>query len=121
MNFSRSVHWVRKGPHRATALDIADWFAEQGQYARAGLYYVLLDDPRAQAAIEKAATDLPAPLFGWFYSTAMLSEEQRSHPLIKRIESDLGITPEWRLELCRRAATLPPETHIKCDPSKYEP
>ncbi len=69
---------------------------------------------------DKAATDLLFPLMGWFYQTEVLSEEQRNHPLVRRIESNLGLTPEWRLELCRRAATLSAETHISCDPGKYK-
>ena len=56
---------------------------------------------------------------GWYHETALLSSEQHGDPFVRELEDALGLTREWRLELCRRAATLPPETGIACDPDNY--
>jgi hypothetical protein len=105
--------------NRDVATDVADWFAAQGMDARAGILYLRIGDPRATDYLERG----PEPRFDrlfWSFATLHLTPELREHRLIVDVEDKLGFTKEWRLEFCRRAMTLPPETYISCDPARYE-
>ena len=100
------------------ATQAADWFAEEGLHARAGIFYLRLDDPRASDYLTRQAEPYLDRYF-WSLATLHLTPQLRKHPLIVDLEDALGFTRQWRLELCKRASTLPPESHITCDPEKY--
>jgi len=102
---------------RATAA--AEWFEHHGQHLRAALYYFLLHDPRAQRELELGRAEPPYLLLAWSFETAVVPVERRMEPLYTELEDLLGLNSEWRLEMCRRASRLPPETMISCDPGKY--
>lgn len=57
----------------------------------------------------------------WSTWQPLLPDQLRDHELVTRVESALGLTPEWRLELCRRIQRqFPPESGLSCNPAKYE-
>ena len=53
------------------------------------------------------------------FDRILVDPDKRDHPLLVEFYSKLGFTPEWRSELCRKASTMPPETHISCDPTRH--
>ena len=103
------------------ARGIAEEAEKQGRLASAAAMYIRLDDPRAEGVIDEIAKTPEFHRMFWLYNRLFLDpDEQASHPLVLKLEAVLGYTPEWRLELCERAAALPPESKTTCDPSKYE-
>lgn len=101
------------------ARSTAERLAEDAYHGMAGILYLRLGDTRAQAQLTLAAESPYFERFPWFQNTVHLTPELREHPLILKVNDALGFTKAWRLELCKRASTLPPESHITCDPSKY--
>jgi len=85
----------------------------------AGIRYLILNDPRAERFLSLAGETPSHWRNVWAYATAIIPPELREHPLILDLEEKLGFDKAWRLELCKRAATLPPESLITCDPGKY--
>ena len=56
----------------------------------------------------------------WIYVLPWIEDRLRDHPEIVKLQSYMGFTKEWRLELCKRAQNMPPESRIGCDPANYE-
>ena len=53
------------------------------------------------------------------YIRASLPREDRQSDIWLELERRQGYTPEWRLELCEKAALWPPESGITCNPADY--
>ncbi len=104
----------------ATASAAAQRLADDRMHTLAGVFFLRLNDPRAEEQLELAAAEPQFERFAWFHSAMHLGPALRDHPLIRNLEDAMGFSRLWRLELCKRAATLPPESHITCDPTKYE-
>lgn len=100
---------------RETAVRIADELAAQGL---GGAPYLRLGNPRANDQLAAAAPTADPAYVGIFLM--VLTPDLREHPTVRTYLDSVGLTKAWRLELCRRAATLPPTTWISCDPAKYE-
>ena len=86
----------------------------------AGIIYLRLGDERAEKQFDLAASP---PYFDrrfMFAFMGFIPSEHRELPTVRRALDKMGFTHKWRLELCRRASTMPPHTGIGCDPSKYE-
>ncbi len=106
---------------RAAAIAAVESIAEAGWYAPAGVLYVALEDDRATAALDTAATP---PFLRINYLGAylvLLPVEKRNDPRLRRMLDAMGFTLEWRLEYCRRIAAYPPELGPRCDPRRHEP
>ncbi len=102
------------------ARTIAFAHANRGRNGAAALMLLRLGD--ATAAAEQFALEAPTAhyrLWDWMYWTTILTPELRQHPSVLAHEAAMGITPEWRLELCTRASNMPEHTRIRCDPEKY--
>ncbi len=82
---------------------VADEYLNRGEHLRAAVYLFVLEDPRTEATVDLALRDPPYPLWGW-YHYRILTPEQRDDPLIRKLAASLGLTREWRDELCRRIA-----------------
>lgn len=94
--------------------------AELGSHAAAGISYLRLDDPRAEQQLRLAEPDAPFIRRDWLRHVAFTPPELRTHPAFVRLQDALGYTEAWRREFCRRASTMPPHTHVTCDPSQFE-
>ena len=99
----------------------AEALAEAEIYLWAGIAFLRLgQEDRASELLQQAGA--PEALDRWYiYNATMFTPpELRRHPEIRKVYNKLGYTDEWRLELCRRASTLPPDTGITCEPAIYE-
>lgn len=72
------------------------------------------------ASVTKRLLDaaMSAPQWGKYWidaAEAVMSPQQRASDQWRTFRSRLGYTDSWRRELCRRMATLPPETGLTCD------
>ena len=84
------------------------------------LSLLVLGDARVAIFLEKALHSQLTTRDVWRYVSLMyIPPEFREHPIVRELEDAMGHTKEWRLELYKRAATLPPESHISCDPETY--
>ncbi len=98
----------------------------QNQIERGGFINLLdlgfEDDARLvlEYWLERMPGALPFAHVNWQFGTqAQTPQHLRDHPLARRWADNMGYTYEWRLELCKRAATFPPESKINCDPARY--
>lgn len=82
--------------------------------------YLMADDARAHEAF---VSTLASPHW-WKYWTDIfewkIPPRFRNTSTWQSYRTGLGYTDAWRLEICRRASTVPPETGLTCDPKKYE-
>ena len=105
-----------------TAETIVRSFVAEGANRRAALGYLRLGDETAAAEqfnIVKAHETSPG-LFLWASGKVMLEPTQFRHPLILDYEAHLGIGARWRRELCSRAARMPRESYLDCDPTQLD-
>jgi DNA-binding winged helix-turn-helix (wHTH) protein/TolB-like protein len=81
-------------------------------------------DVRAEQVLaDRLADVLASPRWGkhWIDEVEWaMSPADRGSPIWKTFRNGLGYTDEWLLELCRRMATLPPESHLYCDLQEFE-
>ena len=98
----------------------AQSLSSQEVHVWAAMLYLMADDPRAHEAFMSA---LVSPVW-WKYMTDhyewWIPARLRNTPTWRSYVAGLGYTDAWRLEICRRASTVPPETGLVCDPKKYE-
>lgn len=105
---------------RATAIALT--LAEIPVASRiSGMAYLRLGKwDKASEQFNKAQNDTTFGLNFWAFNSLILDTASRSHPLVTEFEASKGVTPQWRRELCRRAAQLPASTHISCDTGQYD-
>jgi hypothetical protein len=101
-----------------TALQLIETAAREGRHDLAAGGYLRLGDPRATAEFRLAAETFDRGFVGLALATT--PAEFRESPPFRAFLDALGFTKAWRHELCVRASTMPPETGIHCDPSKYQ-
>ncbi len=78
-------------------------------------------DELAQQVADKSLARPPAvTLWHWTENRWRVPDSLSDHPLTQRFTEASGYTNAWRLEVCRRVARqFPPESGLRCDPSKY--
>ncbi|MEZ5550243.1 MAG: winged helix-turn-helix domain-containing protein [Pseudomonadales bacterium] len=104
---------------RARATEAAEQIHGLGDAVLAGVLALRLGDSRATGWLAEPLSP-QFQRFWWWKARALMTGAIAEHPSILAVEAALGFTPQWRLELARRAATLPADSHICCDPALYE-
>ncbi len=91
-------------------------------YHRSAAWLMLLrlDDPRAEEYMRLAAANAAFIRNEWRTIAPYIPDDLRKRATVRRLIAAVGFTPEWRLELCRRASTFPAESHVSCNPADYE-
>jgi hypothetical protein len=111
------VAWVTGD--RETGLAIADATAERGMHAWSAIAYMVWDDPRADEYFKLASQPPHVARRDIQLYQLAIPPKYRNDPRVLDMLRAFGFTPEWRLELCRRASSLPQQSGISCDPTKY--
>lgn len=100
------------------ATAVAEAMRDAHRPDRAGHLFFALGDPRAGEELARASRFMDPAYLGLGFM--LLSPGQRDADVYRCFLDAMGLTSEWRLELCRRAATMPRKSFISCDPHKYE-
>ena len=102
----------------ARAAAAADRAGKHGAVDAAAMMYLRLNDPKADDYFAIATQGPSYNRFNYYHLTPLLTPELRSHPLVRAYEEAMGFTSEWRTKLCRRAAELPTDSGISCNPDR---
>ncbi len=109
-----------KANNVAEARSAADWLADNGFLEFAGMMFLRMNDPRAEATLIKASTGNPPHVrWVWPYAKQHLRPEQLDHPWVVAADNALGYTREFKLELCKLANLMQTREGLRCDPSNY--
>ncbi|MEZ5549344.1 MAG: winged helix-turn-helix domain-containing protein [Pseudomonadales bacterium] len=97
------------------ARESIDWCVANEHASLAAIFSLRLDGA-VPTALSRAAPNPDRDGFWWWLTRLHVTPEIARHPVVLRIESELGFTDDWYRELAEKASTLPPDRHLVVSP-----
>ena len=97
-----------------------DFFLEQGPHFDVVFFLLLAGEEERAWALYPEAREAPLPRWGQFNTLALTPPSLRQHPLIKRMNDDMGYTDAFQLAVCLSVNQRPEHWGMHCDPARYD-